>query len=244
LVLQCLFAQNHFAMWWCASICTGICLSEQTCEVVSMFDFSDGPPGLLELRDATMHSGTHGTESGIERSTVEDKLERCDSGVLRAAILHGTCRRGVSVDGESACIDKTTSSDVAFMKLPRAKQTSKTPSEYETFGSVDAKFYTATPVDGDSDLEKPIVFPNGCKYFGKLKNGKGHGKGTFVWPSGQIYDGEYVKGRRHGQGLFIWSDGRWFRGEHRNGLQHGRGQAGDTSGYVVEGVWENGKRVK
>jgi len=231
-------------MWWCESSCVRTSFNDQTSEVVSTFAFSDGPPGPLDLPGAKSHSGTHGKESGIERSTGKYTLDRCDSGVLRAAILHGTCRSGVSVDGESACIDKTTSSDVAFMKAPRAKQTSKTPSEYETFGSVDASFYTATPVDGDSDLDKPIVFPNGCKYFGKLKNGRGHGKGTFVWPCGQIYDGEYVNGRRHGQGLFIWSDGRWFKGEHRNGSQHGRGQAGDTSGYLVEGVWENGKRVK
>jgi len=231
-------------MWWCASICTGICPDEQTGDVVSLLDFSAGPPGPLELRAAESHSGTHGKESCMEWSTVKDTLERRDSGVLRATILHGACRSGVSLEEEIACIDKATSSDVAFMNVPRAKHTSKTQSDYDTFRSVDATFYTATPVDGDSDLDKPIVFPNGCKYFGKVKNGKGHGKGTFVWPSGQIYHGDYVKGRRHGQGLFIWSDGRWFRGEHRNGIQHGRGQAGDTSGYIVEGVWENGKRVK
>jgi len=245
------------AMWGLSSICcASFCPSEPTGEenshpVVSILHYTEAPQKrsfacrnalLRDMQSAKKHSGTHGKESCIEWTTDKDTLGRCDSEVL-GEIFHGACRSGISVEGDMACIDKAMSSDVVFMQAPRAKDVSRTVSDHETFKSVKADFYKATRGDGDG-LDKPIVFPNGCKYFGQLKNGLGHGKGTFVWPSGQIYDGEYVNGRRHGQGFFIWSDGRWFRGEHRNGLQHGKGQAGDQSGKLIEGVWKNGKRVE
>jgi hypothetical protein len=53
-----------------------------------------------------------------------------------------------------------------------------------------------------------IVFPDGSKYIGQMKDGKRHGHGRFVNPDGSEYRGEFKNGEPHGKGISVSSDGR------------------------------------
>ena len=68
--------------------------------------------------------------------------------------------------------------------------------------------------------KETITFDTG-KYVGEVKNGKGHGKGTFTFANGDKYVGEYKDGEYHGQGTYI-----------------------SASGEIKKGIWENGELIE
>lgn len=67
---------------------------------------------------------------------------------------------------------------------------------------------------GNPDLVvDTIVFNDGSKYSGTLKNGVPDGLGTCTWKDGNKYDGEWRAGLMHGFGTYIWTSGQRYDGE-------------------------------
>ena len=101
-------------------------------------------------------------------------------------------------------------------------------------------------------------------YTGECKNGKPHGKGTYIWADGTSYDGEWKDGKRHGEGKYTFADGyyigKWiedeqegdvtfnykngnvYEGEWIDGKPHGKGTMNYQSRNVYKGEWVNGMR--
>jgi hypothetical protein len=63
----------------------------------------------------------------------------------------------------------------------------------------------------------PIVFPDGSKYVGAMKDGLRHGEGRFVWPDGAEYRGGFIMGVPHGEGVHWFPDGKRRRVVHDHG---------------------------
>jgi len=74
-----------------------------------------------------------------------------------------------------------------------------------------------------SKIEK-IIYEDGSRYIGELKEGVPHGKGTLIWPDGKNYRGDFKNGYMNGWGVFIWPDLGSYEGEWKDGLQHGEGK--------------------
>jgi hypothetical protein len=58
-----------------------------------------------------------------------------------------------------------------------------------------------------------LVFSDGSRYTGTLKNGTPHGLGTCEWTDGNKYDGEWRSGVMHGFGTYLWTSGQRYDGE-------------------------------
>lgn len=58
-----------------------------------------------------------------------------------------------------------------------------------------------------------IVFNDGSKYTGTLKNGVPDGLGSCTWVDGNQYDGEWRIGVMHGFGTYLWTSGQRYDGE-------------------------------
>ena len=91
----------------------------------------------------------------------------------------------------------------------------------------------------DPDNPCTLIFPNGTKYTGTMKNGEITGEGTYTFCNGSTYTGEVLNGLRHGRGVFQSLDGIYYEGEWRNGLKHGKGKV-KQDGMELEGEWEEG----
>lgn len=74
---------------------------------------------------------------------------------------------------------------------------------------------TPASVDARTQAAGSIAFVGG-RYQGELRNGRPHGRGTFVADDGSIYRGEFVDGRFHGQGRQEFPDGRVVEGRWAN----------------------------
>ena len=67
-----------------------------------------------------------------------------------------------------------------------------------------------------------FTWPNGDKFVGTFKNGKGS-QGTFFWADGRIYIGTMKDGVLTGEGTFTIPKGIVYVGEFKNGMMHGQG---------------------
>ena len=91
----------------------------------------------------------------------------------------------------------------------------------------------------DPDNPCTLIFPDGTKYVGTMKDGEITGTGTYTFSNGSTYIGEVLNGLRHGKGVFQSLDGIHYEGEWRNGLKHGKGKI-KQDGMDLEGEWEEG----
>ena len=83
-----------------------------------------------------------------------------------------------------------------------------------------------------------LIFPDGTKYTGTMKNGEITGEGEYTFSNGATYTGKVLNGLRHGKGIYK-SDGILFEGEWKNGLKHGKGKI-RQDGMELEGEWDEG----
>jgi hypothetical protein len=107
----------------------------------------------------------------------------------------------------------------------------------------------------DASLKVRVVFPDGSKYIGQIKDGKRHGHGRFINPDGSEYRGEFRNGEPHGKGISISSDGRRKRVSYDSGrmieahlINRTRTREGCVFGEFV-GLgrytgWYKGNRIK
>ena len=83
-----------------------------------------------------------------------------------------------------------------------------------------------------------LIFPDGTKYEGTMKNGEITGNGVYTFSNGATYTGEVLNGLRHGKGIYK-SEGILFEGEWKNGLKHGKGKI-KQEGMELDGEWDEG----
>ena len=91
----------------------------------------------------------------------------------------------------------------------------------------------------DPDNPCTLIFPDGTKYTGTMKDGEITGEGKYTFSNGSTYTGQVLNGLRHGKGVFTSLDGIYYEGEWRNGLKHGKGKI-KQDGMDLEGEWEEG----
>ncbi|PNW79094.1 hypothetical protein CHLRE_09g400478v5 [Chlamydomonas reinhardtii] len=87
-----------------------------------------------------------------------------------------------------------------------------------------------------------LVFSDGSKYTGTLKNGTPHGLGTCVWKDGNQYDGEWRNGVMHGFGTYLWTSGQRYDGEWKDGKRDGVGVKMYADGSTFHGIWRDGMK--
>ena len=97
-----------------------------------------------------------------------------------------------------------------------------------------------------------IVFSNGTRYAGDIKDNQLIGKGTYNFPSGAQYTGDIYLGLRHGHGLYTSADGIMYEGQWDMGKKEGIGKLikgdmayeGEFKDGLIEGIgklyWNNG----
>ena len=53
------------------------------------------------------------------------------------------------------------------------------------------------------------IYSDGSKYFGQMKNGKGHGQGTYTYANGDKYVGRWKNSKKNGKmALLLIKNGR------------------------------------
>ena len=90
------------------------------------------------------------------------------------------------------------------------------------------------------DQENPtiLIFPDGTKYEGTVKNNRITGEGTYTFKNGDTYKGKVTNGLRDGFGVFK-SSNIYYEGEWKNGLKHGKGKI-IQGNMELDGEWEKG----
>ncbi|XOJ00883.1 hypothetical protein ACMX2M_03880 [Paenibacillus polymyxa] len=76
-----------------------------------------------------------------------------------------------------------------------------------------------------------LKLSSGATYYGEVKNGKPHGKGTARWGNNKTYSGDWVNGKRSGQGKYVLKDESYpdaveiitYTGSWKNDKQNGQG---------------------
>lgn len=73
-----------------------------------------------------------------------------------------------------------------------------------------------TPLTTDSTVAKTLLWPDGTRYVGGVKDGKRFGKGTIFWQDGTRFVGTFVDDQRNGPGTMILPDGTVYNGYFAN----------------------------
>ncbi|GIO84550.1 hypothetical protein J25TS5_14820 [Paenibacillus faecis] len=79
-----------------------------------------------------------------------------------------------------------------------------------------------------------LKLQNGATYYGEVKNGQPHGKGTMKWGGSKSYSGDWVNGKRSGQGKYVVFKKTYNPADGPNGY--------DTESLVYIGQWSNDKQ--
>lgn len=87
-----------------------------------------------------------------------------------------------------------------------------------------------------------LTWPDGQRYEGEIKDGKGNGKGILTLPDGHKFSGDFFDGTINGIGTYTFTDGQRYEGSFRGGKRHGIGTYTWPSGEKYEGEWMDGKR--
>ena len=84
-----------------------------------------------------------------------------------------------------------------------------------------------------------FINPNGDTYKGEIKDGKPHGKGTWIYTNVEkvevTYEGDFKNGKYDGQGTYTLPDGEKYVGEWKDGLKHGLGILTYSNGEKLVG---------
>ncbi|CAM9169851.1 unnamed protein product [Ascophyllum nodosum] len=80
-----------------------------------------------------------------------------------------------------------------------------------------------------------LQYANGIRYYGEMKEGKPHGKGTKTWPDESRYTGDSFCSKKHGNGIKTFPDGSEHTGQFRSGVRNGPGIYIDARGRKTTG---------
>ena len=119
---------------------------------------------------------------------------------------------------------------------------------YDGYGKVtfkDGSVYTGGTKFGiltnEKDESRPceILFSDGEKYIGEIKDNILGGKGQIIFPSGNKYEGGISYGLRHGHGVYRDSNGLIYEGDFVHGIKEGYGRL-KKGNITYEGTFHNG----
>jgi hypothetical protein len=96
--------------------------------------------------------------------------------------------------------------------------------------------------DGIPHGQGTLVYANGDRYEGEWQDDKRHGQGTYTHSSGAKYEGQWKGGKKHGEGTYKYSDGNRYEGQLKDGVPHGQGILVYANGDRYEGEWQGGKK--
>ena len=98
-----------------------------------------------------------------------------------------------------------------------------------------------------STKNEEIIYPNGDKYIGQLKDNKKNGRGTLYYnvkdEEGRFYyEGEWKDDKREGKGIIYWRNNDVYNGDWLNDNMEGKGIFYYDKGDIYEGDWKNNKK--
>ena len=121
--------------------------------------------------------------------------------------------------------------------------------ELEEWGAPIATVDPDIPKSHDEPPADHGWVPGGCRmengayygesYEGEYKNGKMHGKGTYISNNGMKYVGEFQNGLKHGKGTLDLPNGTKYVGEFKNEWRHGKGTLTFDNGDKLVAEFEN-----
>lgn len=86
-----------------------------------------------------------------------------------------------------------------------------------------------------------LKFANGAVYYGEVKNGKPHGKGSMTWYKDKTYSGDWSYGQRNGYGKYVFID---YSEHNPNGGYdiNGNEVRDNIKMTTYNGYWKNDKQ--
>ena len=101
--------------------------------------------------------------------------------------------------------------------------------------------------DKISAKNEQIIYPNGDKYIGEIKDNQKNGKGILYYNSKDeekrfYYEGEWKNDKREGKGVIYWRNNDVYNGEWQDDFMEGKGIFYDDKGDIYDGCWKKNKR--
>ena len=93
--------------------------------------------------------------------------------------------------------------------------------------------------NNEQDGNRTVIYDNGDKYVGDLKNGLKNGKGIYYYKNGNRYEGDWKDDKREGRGIFYFVNGDRFEGECKNDKANGKGIKYFKNGDKYDGNWKD-----
>lgn len=107
--------------------------------------------------------------------------------------------------------------------------------------SIEGNYYEGMFLDGKKDGKGLILYKNGAKYEGEIKNNLHNGFGKLTQLDGEIFIGQWKNGKINGKGVRYHSNGDVYSGDYVNSIRDGIGKYVFFNGDSYEGQWKNGK---
>jgi hypothetical protein len=138
--------------------------------------------------------------------------ERVSATVINCNPTIKTCSVSGIVDWSAQSVPRNvkTSGDASFeLLLDLSGSTIKITREAGKTGPQNVQ---NTPV---VSAPQTLTYPHGT-YWGKVLNGKAHGRGTYTARSGTIYTGQFIANEFSGDGTMTWTNGSKYTGKWRS----------------------------
>jgi hypothetical protein len=87
-----------------------------------------------------------------------------------------------------------------------------------------------------------VIYKDGSRYEGGIKENKWFGKGKCFFSDGSIYEGDVLDDQIHGIGTLVYQNGDEYIGEWCKDLRHGWGRYLSSNGDVYEGDFVDDKQ--
>jgi len=100
------------------------------------------------------------------------------------------------------------------------------------------------PLDEEEELimETTIVYTDGGRYVGGVRDSMWHGHGRCYFADGNFYEGEVDNNAMNGLGTLIFANGDKYVGQWKSDQHEGWGRYTSVNGDVYEGEWLNNLR--
>lgn len=105
-------------------------------------------------------------------------------------------------------------------------------------GSIFIFFHTPS-AEKEIDFSKILIFNDGSRYAGEIKNEEANGNGLLVFKNGDSYEGHFKDNLFEGEGVYTFSNGDKYTGQFKKGKFHGKGKYLHADGTIEEGNWIN-----